>query len=128
MISASSRWPTSRALHDDAADRYRIIGGHMLTALVARWELGTALYRETADTDLGVPPLVARELGLAQRLTALDYEQVAGDRFARTMTDLPIRFAGRQDRPAQAVIDVLIPAYTSRARQNRKVGESLVTV
>lgn len=54
----------SRALHKDAPDAYRIIGGHMLTALVARWELGAELYRETADTDLGVPPLVIRELGL----------------------------------------------------------------
>jgi hypothetical protein len=35
-------------------DRYRIIGGHMVTALVARWGLGSELYRETGDTDLGV--------------------------------------------------------------------------
>jgi hypothetical protein len=33
---------------------YRIIGGHMVTALVARWQLGAELYRETGDTDLGL--------------------------------------------------------------------------
>lgn len=38
------------------ASTCRIIGGHMVTALVARWQLGAELYRETGDTDLGVPP------------------------------------------------------------------------
>ena len=33
---------------------YRVIGGHMVTALVARWNLGAKLYRETDDTDIGV--------------------------------------------------------------------------
>jgi len=33
---------------------YRVIGGHMVTALVARWNLGAELYRETDDTDIGV--------------------------------------------------------------------------
>lgn len=37
------------------AATYRIIGGHMVTALAARWQLGPDLYRETGDIDLGVP-------------------------------------------------------------------------
>jgi len=41
---------------------YRIIGGHMVTMLAARWQLGAELYRETRDVDLGVP-LPARHAG-----------------------------------------------------------------
>lgn len=37
----------SRAL-EGAATSYRIIGGHMVSALVARWRLGAELYRERA--------------------------------------------------------------------------------
>lgn len=61
---------------------YRIIGGHMVTALVARWQLGAELYRETGDTDLGVPPVVVREEGLIGLLLERGYEQVEGNRFA----------------------------------------------
>lgn len=35
----------------------RIIGGHMVTLHVQRWGLGRELYRETRDTDLGIPPV-----------------------------------------------------------------------
>lgn len=54
------------ALHDvsqalgDVATEYRIIGGHMVTMLAARWQLGAELHRETRDVDLGVPLMVAR--------------------------------------------------------------------
>jgi len=34
------------ALEDVTAD-YRVIGGHMVTMLAARWQLGASLYRET---------------------------------------------------------------------------------
>jgi hypothetical protein len=59
----------------DDAD-YRVIGGHMVTALVARWNLGAELYRETGDTDRGVPPIVIRDGGLVDRLKGLGYDQV----------------------------------------------------
>ena len=36
------------ALGDVTAD-YRVIGGHMVTMLAARWQLGYELYRETGD-------------------------------------------------------------------------------
>ena len=49
----------TRALGDIAAD-FRVIGGHMVTVLAARWHLGHELYRETGDVDLGIPPVVAR--------------------------------------------------------------------
>jgi hypothetical protein len=64
------------ALGDEAED-YRIIGGHMVTVLAARWQLGAGLYRETGDADLGVPPVVVRDRDLVGRLKALGYRQVA---------------------------------------------------
>jgi hypothetical protein len=49
----------ARALGGLSED-YRVIGGHMVTVLAARWQLGQELYRETGDVDLGIPPIVAR--------------------------------------------------------------------
>ncbi len=56
-----------------AGDSYRIIGGHMVMMLVARWALGPELYRQTQDTDLGVPPTAVANSGIIDRLTALGY-------------------------------------------------------
>ena len=106
---------------------YRIIGGLMVTALAARWDLGASLYRETLDADLGVPPLVVRDLGLADRLKAAGYEQVAGDRFERPVPDVPAGVSGVAPSTYRAAIDVLVPAYTSRPRQNVQIGPDLVT-
>jgi hypothetical protein len=97
----------------------------MVTVLAARWQLGAGPYRETDDADLGVPPVVVRDRDLARRLKALGYRQVAGNRFAKEMPDIPVRLAGGQAAAREAIIDVLIPAYTSRARQNVKVSEDL---
>lgn len=80
---------------------YRIIGGHMVTALVARWQLGTELYRETADTDLGVPPVVVREEGVIGRLIERGYERVEGNRFARPIDDVPAAVRGPDEGPSQ---------------------------
>jgi hypothetical protein len=89
---------------------------------------GHELYRETGDVDLGVPPIVAREHNLVSRLKDLNYLQVAGNRFARGLTDIP---AGMKERGGsgdpEALIDVLVPAYTGRARENVQVGEDLFT-
>jgi hypothetical protein len=99
----------------------------MVTLLAARWGLGPDLYRETGDADLGVPPVVVRDHRLPDRLKARGYEQVAGNRFARTVSDIPVTLAAAGNTPRQAIIDVLVPAYTSRARQNVKISEDLVT-
>lgn len=116
----------ARALQTDSMADYRVIGGHMITALVGRWGLGAQLYRETGDTDLGVPPAVVREHGLIERLEALGYSKVAGNRFARPLDDVPVR-VGDDDSSHRAVVDVLVPAYTSRPRQDRRVGDALIT-
>lgn len=107
---------------------YRIIGGHMVTVLAVRWQLGPELYRETGDVDLGIPPIVARDHNLVGRLKDLNYLQVAGNRFSRGLSDIP---AGMKERGGsgdpEALIDILVPAYTSRARENIQVGEDLFT-
>jgi hypothetical protein len=117
----------ARALKDRTAD-YRVIGGHMVTMLAARWQLGHELYRETGDVDLGIPPIVATNHHVVDRLKALDYTQVAGNRFARGLSDIPVTTKGKNEpRPPEAFIDVLVPAYTSHARENVRVGEGLYT-
>lgn len=105
---------------------YRIIGGHMVTALVARWQLGAELYRETGDTDLGVPPVVVREEGVIGRLLERGYEQVEGNRFARSIDDVPVTVGGAEGSRS-AVVDVLVPSYRTRARSNHRVSDELVT-
>ena len=110
----------------DTSD-HRIIGGHMITALAARWMLGADLYRETGDADLGITPVLVRSLHLPDKLKALGYEQAAGNRFARTMRDIPVTLTGAQATAPQALIDILVPAYTGRARQNVEITEDLIT-
>jgi hypothetical protein len=105
---------------------YRIIGGHMVTALVARWQLGAELYRETGDTDLGVPPVVVREEGLIGGLLERGYQQVEGNRFSRLIDDIPVTVRGAEG-PRSAVVDVLVPSYRTRARSNHRVSDDLVT-
>ena len=118
------------ALHDLSsvlanADQSRIIGGHMVQLHAYRWNLGANLYRETQDADLGVPPILVRDLEIIDRLQALGYERVAANRFSRAVTDLPQ--SGPSPVVPRAVIDILVPAYTSRPRQNRRVSDDLTT-
>jgi hypothetical protein len=116
----------AQVLEERAAD-CRIIGGHMVTTLAARWRLGAELYRETGDADLGLPPVVARDHHLPDRLKALGYQQVAGNRFTRAVPGIPVKVTGVHEDPHQAIIDVLIPTYTSRARENVRVSDDLIT-
>jgi hypothetical protein len=115
------------ALGDIAAD-YRVIGGHMVTMLAARWRLAASLYRETGDVDLGIPPIVARDQHVTSRLKDISYLQVEGNRFARGLSDIPAGMTGTSGpRSPEALIDILVPAYTSRPRENVQVGEDLFT-
>jgi hypothetical protein len=117
----------AQALGDIAAE-YRIIGGHMVSMLAARWQLGANLYRETGDVDLGIPPIVAREERVVGRLKDVSYVQVAGNRLAREISDIPAGMVRQDPAPKPtALIDVLVPAYTSRARENVRVAADLFT-
>lgn len=107
---------------------HRIIGGHMVTALGARWKLGAGLYRETGDADVGIPLTVARDRAVFEHLGELGYAGGGGHRFARPLDDVPVRLAGDDDVPREATIDVLVPAYTSRARESQRFGDHLTTL
>jgi hypothetical protein len=85
------------------------------------------LYRETGDVDLGIPPVTARGHRLVDRLKAQGYDQVEGNRFARTVPGTPVKIAGGHAARQQAIIDVLVPAYTSRPRRNVQVSKNLVS-
>jgi hypothetical protein len=86
----------ARALGDIPAD-FRVIGGHMVTMLAARWQLGHELYRETGDVDLGLTPIAARDHHVVGRLKDLRYAQVAGNRFARELSDIPVKIKDKED-------------------------------
>ena len=64
------------ALGDEAEDDYRIIGGHMVTVLAARWQLGAGLYRATGDADLGVSELVLKSLATWVRVKDTDVTDI----------------------------------------------------
>jgi hypothetical protein len=113
----------------DTTTDYRVIGGFMVTALAYRWNLGASLYRETLDADLGVPPVVARDLDIVGRLKAAGYQQVARDRFEKPVRDIPAGLTHttrvrihRRDRRASACLYKPATAErqgSSRARDNR---------
>lgn len=98
----------------------RIIGGQMVTLHVLRW--GLDLARLTQDVDLGVTPMVVQTPELIDGLESLGYSKTAGNRFEKLVTGIP---AAASDR--YAAVDVLIPAYQSRPRPNRKFGKNFVT-
>jgi hypothetical protein len=106
---------------------YRVIGGHMVMALVARWGLGSDLYRQTQDTDIGIPPVIAHDPAIVDRFLTYGYERRAGNRFARPIVDIPIRLNGSHVASPAAIVDILVPSYTSHPRQNRKFGQHLAT-
>lgn len=98
-----------------AADDYRLIGG--ITVLLHIQRLGLALpLRATGDADVGVPPALLREPALVRHIEAVGYRKVLGNRWERRVDDLRI-----------AAVDLLIPAYTSRARHTIQVGDVVTT-
>jgi hypothetical protein len=114
----------ARVLHSEDEVAHRVIGGQMVMVLAARWHVGADLYRVTLDADLGTPPVVVRDYRLVERLIDIGYRQVAGDRFARPIDDIA---AGGEAGTREAVIDILLPAYSSRPSQNRKAGDLVAT-
>jgi hypothetical protein len=104
-------------------DAARIIGGHMVTLHVYRYALGNELHRATADADLGVTPVAVRQAGVIEALEGLGYARHTGNRYRRRVPELEALV----DEPF-AVVDILVPAYTSRPRENKAVTAALTTV
>lgn len=92
---------------------YRIIGAHMVSVHTARHALDLPL-RQTGDADVGLQAKVLASSGLVQALIDRGYRQEGGNRFIRAVDDLEL------------AIDLLVPAYTSRIRHDRPVGDLFV--
>ncbi|MGP8206696.1 MAG: hypothetical protein ACLQVK_11725 [Acidimicrobiales bacterium] len=102
-----------------------VIGGHMVQLHVYRWGLGAELYRQTQDADLGMGRLAAKDPGVTDRLRDPGYRRTAGNVFERDVGDISV--AAPEGRPHCAVVEVLVPTYTSRARHSLWLGHHLTT-
>lgn len=98
-----------------ASNDYRLIGGVAVLLHVQRLELDLPL-RATGDADFGVQLHLLDQPSLVPAIEKLGYEKVAGNRWQRRVDDRRV-----------AAVDLLIPAYTSRARRNRRVGDIVTT-
>jgi hypothetical protein len=94
---------------------YRLIGG--VNVMLHLQRLGLNLpWRATGDADFGVPPHLLREPELVEAIESLGYRKVLGNRWERQV-----------DIRRVASVDLLIPAYKSRARSTVKVGNVVTT-
>lgn len=95
---------------------YRLIGGHMVSLLVAAYGATSVPARETSDADLGAEFSVVADQGLIDALTSLGYTRPgASNRFVRPLA-----------MELEAVIDVLAPSYTGRHEANQQHGSLVV--
>lgn len=106
----------SQALADaDASDHYRLIGGVSVMLHIQRLGIGLPL-RATGDADFGVPLHVLKEPKLVTAIESRGYTKVMGNRWEREI-----------DQRRVAAVDLLVPAYRSRARHTVKVGHVVTT-
>lgn len=120
------------ALRGRILDETRIIGGHMVMLHVRRWGLGRELYRETQDADLGITPIAVNGGEIISSLKDAGYVRQSGNRFVRTVSDIPLTLQNDAGTPMEAAvtdaaIDILTPAYTSRPRENVQISDELTT-
>lgn len=101
--------------HVGVADSHRLIGGLAVMLHVQRLGLDLPL-RATGDSDFGVAPYILRDGTLITQIEALGYQRVAGNRWERALNERRV-----------AAVDLLVPAYTSRARSNVTVGDVVTT-
>lgn len=94
---------------------YRLIGGVTVMLHIQRLGLDLPL-RATGDADFGVPPHVLRRPDLVEAIERLGYQKVFGNRWERQL-----------DERRVAAVDLLVPAYRSRARDTVKVGDVVTT-
>ena len=99
----------------DASNDYRLIGGVSVMLHIQRLDLDLPL-RATGDADFGVPPHVLRRPDLIDAIEELGYRKVLGNRWER-----------RLDGGRVATVDLLVPAYRTRARNTVQVGDLVTT-
>lgn len=91
--------------------QYRVLGGTAVMLHVIRTGVDTPI-RSTGDADYGVPPRVLVDGDLVNEIERLGYVKIKGNRWERVV-----------DSRRTATVDLLIPAYTSRARPSRQIGD-----
>ena len=102
----------SQAMSDTGLESdYRVVGGIAVMLHVLRTGVDIPI-RSTGDADYGVPPRVLTEGKLVREIERRGYAKTEGNRWERQIDD-----------ERTAAVDLLIPAYTSRARSSRQVGE-----
>lgn len=94
-----------------AGKQSRLIGGAAVLLHQERLRLTSLPVRATADADFGVPPLVLRDESVLRAIGSLGYRKVEGNRWERELGS-----------GLTATIDLLVPAYRSRARSSVQVG------
>ncbi len=99
---------------------YRIVGGHMVTLLVAAYGVSDrVVMRETLDADFGAHPRVVADPRLSQALRDRNYVAPgAANRFVRQQEDA----YGHLD----LVIDILAPSYEGKLRSGQQHGDLVV--
>lgn len=102
-----------------------LIGAQMVTLHAYRWGLGAELYRESRDADTGVTLVGLKDETLLPRIEQLGYSRTSGNTFEKPVIDLPV--GAREGDPPVAQIELLAPAFTSRARENVRLGALTVT-
>jgi hypothetical protein len=110
IADVSTAMATGGAAHD-----YRLIGGVAVMLHIERLGLDLPL-RATGDADFGIPPHVLRGPALVDAIERTGYRKVAGNRWER-----------RIDERRVAAVDLLVPAYRTRARSNVTVGDVVTT-
>lgn len=95
---------------------YRLIGGHMVSILVAMHGVSGVPARETSDADMGAEFSVVGDANLVTALASLGYSRPgASNRFIRSLGN-----------NLDAVIDVLAPSFTGRHEPNQRHGDMVV--
>jgi len=103
----------------------RLIGGQMVSLHAHRLELD--LYRESLDVDIGFPQVVAKDPWFVELLIERGYTRKTGNTYAQRVEDLPEEMVEHLDSAPEAQVDILVAPYSSRVRNNVRLGEHLTT-
>lgn len=90
---------------------HRIVGGIAVMLHVLRTGVDVSI-RSTGDADYGVRPKVLLDGDLVRLIEQRGYVKTEGNRWERKVDDMRV-----------ATVDLLVPAYTSRARESKQLGD-----
>ena len=90
---------------------------------MATWSPSTLFAGNSTCPARPSTPEIVQTPDLIDRLLRLGYERLGGNRFGRRIEGLP----AIEGETPQAIVDVLVPSYTSRPRHNRTFGGHLTT-